>query len=269
MSSSHRATRACDGCRIRKVKCDGSNPCSQCAHFNISCVVSTPAAKRKNPIRGRLVAQLRGDSGQLPGSSSQLRGVTSNYDWITNTSTSPSTSVSHSNTDNTRFNAYFFTSLVPQFEQLVYPVNPVITTDDICSAIANMDKSLEDRALVHAFGAVTVFLNQTSDTICEDTAMQIDILMQRSLDAHRRVDLSVGPNGRMFEELPVTIKRIMTCIFLEISMMAFKRFDRSFALLREGITMIQTLEMHHFSSESRVLRGIRDFIGRLTSMSGS
>lgn len=43
----------------------------------------------------------------------------------------------------------------------------------------------------------------------------------------------------MLEEHPITIKRIVTCIFLEISMMAFKRFERSFVILREAITMIQ------------------------------
>lgn len=35
-----RTKRACDGCQIRKVKCDGGQPCLSCANTQIACTFS-------------------------------------------------------------------------------------------------------------------------------------------------------------------------------------------------------------------------------------
>lgn len=45
-----RASKACDACRIRKVKCDSSRiPCPQCTEHEIPCLFTTPAKKRGPP----------------------------------------------------------------------------------------------------------------------------------------------------------------------------------------------------------------------------
>lgn len=45
-----RASKACDACRVRKVKCDVSkNPCPQCAEHNIPCEYTAPVKKRGPP----------------------------------------------------------------------------------------------------------------------------------------------------------------------------------------------------------------------------
>lgn len=149
----------------------------------------------------------------------------------------------------TGYSADFFRSLVPQFEEVVYSLNPIITPGEILEAIANMGHSFEDAALVYAFGSATTFLTQEANTMPGGVSTQMDEMIQFSLEAHKRADLRVGPNGRLIEEPLVNLKRIMTCIYLEISTMAFKRFDRSFALLREAITMLQTLAANHFLPE--------------------
>ncbi|KAI6778010.1 uncharacterized protein J7T54_007407 [Emericellopsis cladophorae] len=252
--SAHRTSRACDGCRIRKVKCDGQQPCHQCVHFDVQCVV-TPASKRKNPIRGRLVAKVRGeehhhhhpheagfqdDSGHSPNSPSDARKSAVSPG---SASFSPrALSLFDSLASSTAYTPAFFVGLLPQFEKLVYPVNPILDTKDVESAIANMHDSFEDAALVHAYGAVTTFLAQPDNRVSGLASAQVNEMMQLSLEAHKRADLRIGPNGHLIEESLVSIKRITTCIYLEIAMMAFKRFDRSFALLREGITMLQTLK---------------------------
>jgi hypothetical protein len=48
----------------------------------------------------------------------------------------------------------------------------------------------------------------------------------------------------------MTVKRVMVGIWNEISLMAFKRFDRSFASLRESITMIQMLNIHQYTEDN-------------------
>ncbi|KAE8550177.1 hypothetical protein EYB25_006398 [Talaromyces marneffei] len=47
-----RAKRACDGCQIRKVKCDGGQPCLSCANTKIACTFSR-AVHTRGPRRMR------------------------------------------------------------------------------------------------------------------------------------------------------------------------------------------------------------------------
>ncbi|KND92748.1 hypothetical protein TOPH_02782 [Tolypocladium ophioglossoides CBS 100239] len=182
---SAKVSRACDACRVRKVRCSGDRPCAQCAHLSLACAFGPAPAERKPGVRGRL---------------------------------------------------------------LVYPVNPVVTPDELRAAIANMHADYEDAALVHAFGAVTINLTQTSWTLHGDIAAQMDSLVQYSLWAHHKAQLASGGDVHGLQgEMPVTVKHIMTCVFNEISLMAFKRCDRSFAVLREAIAMIQMLNVHQYS----------------------
>lgn len=240
-----RITRACDACRTRKVRCDGAHPCAQCSHFDVHCIFSPPE-KRKNPIRGRLVAQVRGEVND------SSRGSEARSEKAASTASpeSPSPHAQHattsapSGTHRPPYPPEFFAALFSHFDSLVWPVNPIITAEELRGAIANMHASSVDAALAWAFASATTFLTTSSRTLQDSQeASKIDDLMQRSLEAHKQADLVMGDGGRMLEEHPVTVKRIVTCIFLEISMMAFKRFERSFALLREAITMIQIFKV--------------------------
>lgn len=232
-----RISRACDACRTRKVRCDGNRPCTQCSHFNVQCVISPPE-KRKNPIRGRLVAKVRGEdveftkggdtkaAGNAAGNAAAIE-PSSPYD----PSFSPTSSVVNYTPD-------FFTRLIPRFEALVLPVNPIITVNEIRDAIAGMQASCEDSALVWSFASVTIFLARASETMRDSEATRIDDLLHRGLEDYRQADLDVAVG----EEHPATVKRIVTCLFLEISLMAFRRLERSFAILREAIAMLQILK---------------------------
>ncbi|EEU47004.1 uncharacterized protein NECHADRAFT_36593 [Fusarium vanettenii 77-13-4] len=238
---------ACHGCRVRKVKCDDGQPCSPCRQFDVQCVRSTGPRKRKNPQRGRLVAQIRGEN-PLPSSptssvspsSTAVQPPTSGHDWAGNDS-SPG---SHSGPASEVYTPAFFTALLPEFEKVVYPFSPAVTPEDMVAAISMMHSSSEDAALVYAYGAVTTFLSQTADHTHGSVAAQINDLIYHGLEAHHRAGLGTHVTGRLDEFLPVSIKRIMTCIYLEIATMGLSRLDRSFNFIREAIAMVQTLEMH-------------------------
>ncbi|KAM0417281.1 hypothetical protein ACHAPT_012722 [Fusarium lateritium] len=243
---------ACHGCRVRKVKCDDGQPCSPCRQFDVQCVRTTGPRKRKNPQRGRLVAQIRGENPQ-PGpaspsssvspSSSAIHPPTSSHDWA-GSGSSPG---SYSGPTSEVYTSGFFTALLSEFEKVVYPFSPAVTPDDMVAAISMMHSSPEDAALVYAFGAVTTFLSQTADQSHGSVAAQINDLIYHGLEAHHRAGLGTSVTGRLDEFLPVSIKRIMTCIYLEIATMGLSRLDRSFAFIREAISMVQTLEMHQRS----------------------
>ncbi|GJN72257.1 C6 transcription factor [Purpureocillium lilacinum] len=278
---SAKVTRACDACRVRKVRCSGDQPCAQCAHLNLACAFAPPPAKRKPGVRGRLVAQLRNKTAAevtngRPGAAA-VSSITSPAAASTSSSASSPTSggavqlpavtsiagiVDSNHAVSPRFelapaiggggySQEFFMRLLPEYDKLVYPVNPVLTPDELRASIQNMHASYEDAALVHAFGAVTINLTQTSWTLHGDIAAQMTSLIQYSLWAHRKAEMGRDTDAHYLQcEMPMTVKRVMVGIWNEISLMAFKRFDRSFASLRESITMIQMLNIHQYSEDN-------------------
>lgn len=219
-------TRACDACRVRKVRCSGDQPCAQCAHLNLGCAFAPAPAKRKPAVRGRLVAQLRNKgSGKsqfalapVPSTAAAVTSIGGIVDATHSAGPQPEPGPPIGCSG---YSQEFFLALLPQFEQLVYPVKPVLTPDEIRDAIATMHSDFEDAALVHAFGAVTINLTQTSWTLHGDIAAQMTSLTHYSLWAHRKAELGreTDANG-LQSELPITVKSIMTCIFNEISLMA-------------------------------------------------
>jgi hypothetical protein len=110
-----------------------------------------------------------------------------------------------------------------------------------------MNENPEDAALVYAFAAVTINLTHLSWHLNGDVTAQMEDLIQRCLIAHRQVDQGQGKG--VLSELSISVKRIITCIFLEICLMAFRSFNRSFTILREGITMVQTLHVSLYKRE--------------------
>ncbi|CAG9955570.1 unnamed protein product [Clonostachys rosea f. rosea IK726] len=229
MDASQRKTKACDGCRFRKVKCHGSWPCTQCAHLNLSCTFSTPPTSRRGRgRRGWLVAQLRGERrGEngpecLPQAHNPQAGSRSEPPRPTD----------------------FFLGLLPQYAEFVYPLNPIISPQEMEEAIRNMDQSSEDAALVHAFAAITINRMRSSWALHKGVAVQMTELVRCSIRAHRAYELDWDDekDDSILKPLPVTAKRILTCVFLSVCALTLGRVDRSFAWLREGITMFQALD---------------------------
>ncbi|OAA35443.1 Zn(2)-C6 fungal-type DNA-binding domain protein [Metarhizium rileyi] len=243
--------RACDACRVRKVRCNGDQPCAQCAHLNLTCIFAPAPPKRKPGVRGSLVAQLRKKT-VTSGASISAAAATSTAVTSSFTTQADSASLDASSADSSPgagstaaipvfsiagmvdnltssplpkppftvrgcgFTSDFFLGLLPDFEELVYPVNPVLTPAEIQAAVHNMHSNFEDAALVHAYAPVTINLTKTSWKMNGiDIASQMTTLMQHSIWAHRKAEMareSDGYTGGLQGELPVSAKRIMTCI---------------------------------------------------------
>ncbi|KAJ3458920.1 hypothetical protein MRS44_013029 [Fusarium solani] len=139
----------------------------------------------------------------------------------------------------TGYSSNFFIALISEFDRAVYPLNPMVTSAEIHAAIRNMHESPEDAALVYAFAGVTMSLSTTSWASHNHSAGRMADLIQRSFHSLRQVD---SESGGIIAELPVSVKRATTCLFLGITLMAFKRFDRSFAMLREAIALVHTFD---------------------------
>ncbi|KAF5687306.1 transcription activator [Fusarium denticulatum] len=245
---------ACHGCRVRKVKCDDGNPCSPCRQFDVQCIRSTAPRKRQNPKRGRLVAQAREANlqHQQPNALSPSASVSPSAvhstphaasEWPPGSS--PGSAISGPYSPNSEaYTTGFFHSLLPEFEKVVYPFSPAITPDEIVRSISMMHHNFEDAALIYAYAAVTTFLSQTADNSHGSVAAQINNLVYHSLEAQHRAAVGSHGPGRVDEVMPHNIKRIVTCIYLEISTMGLPRLDRSFSFIREAISLIQIMEAH-------------------------
>lgn len=46
--------KACDGCRLRKVKCDKASPCSNCSRWSVVCTYPSPVRRCPRPLASRI-----------------------------------------------------------------------------------------------------------------------------------------------------------------------------------------------------------------------
>lgn len=286
---SNRAAQACDGCRVRKVKCNSTQPCSQCSHLGLGCIYS-PSTKRKPSVRNRLVTQLRNKSNiaatshgnaspsdypeRPPGPAvTSIAGIV-NPDQDGAPSAGGGTAgfgfgagigisigigagvgvgvgvAAGAETtppawDNRTFTPGFFIGMLAKYEEQVYPGSPIITSYEVRQAIDNMHANLDDAAFVYAVGAVTI--NLTTPTVQDEAGAKMTELIRLSLSAYRRAQSMADVHNGRLTEMRTTFRRIMTCVFLAVSMMAFSRLDRCFAVLREAMTMVQVIQVQQCS----------------------
>ncbi|KAI3395754.1 hypothetical protein diail_923 [Diaporthe ilicicola] len=294
MSDRAPKVQACDGCRTRKVRCNGRKPCPQCEHFNLRCTFS-PKKERTYGRRGRLVAQLRNggsESQTKPISASSFpllrpHGSDDGREGVLETipcsdaptrkqhveDSPPAESSSESqvsiparlpegnqssSTTQSDYTAEYFLALIPDFENYAYPVNPIITPEQIRVCVDLMAASALHAALVHSFAAVTInltmtqqqhshklsidFINSNEFGMPVKTSERIHDLMNHCIRAKGRTTPVDALSGDLLSDDLIEI-RIATCIFLEICWMAFKKHEQAFLVLREAIALIQLLHV--------------------------
>lgn len=278
---SNRAAQACDGCRVRKVKCNSTQPCSQCSHLGLGCIYS-PSTKRKPSVRNRLVTQLRNKSNTTatshgnaspsdyperpPGPAvTSIAGIV-NPDQDGTPSAGGAAAAAAAGFgfgagagvgvgvvgaetppawDSRTFTPGFFIGMLAKYEEQVYPGSPIITSYEVRQAIDNMHANLDDAAFVYAVGAVTI--NMTTPTVQGEAGAKMTELIRLSLSAYRRAQSMADVHNGRLTEMRTTFRRIMTCVFLAVSMMAFGRLDRCFAMLREAMTTVQMIQVQQCS----------------------
>ncbi|KAL6900158.1 hypothetical protein GGI43DRAFT_59898 [Trichoderma evansii] len=269
---SNRAAQACDGCRVRKVKCNSTQPCSQCSHLGLGCIYS-PSTKRKPSVRNRLVTQLRNKSNiaatshgnaspsdypeRPPGPAvTSIAGIVNpDQDGTLSAGVAAAgfgfgagvgvVGAEPPAWDNRTFTPGFFIGMLAKYEEQVYPGSPIITSYEVRQAIGNMHANLDDAAFVHAVGAVTI--NMTTPTVQGEAGAKMTELIRLSLSAYRRAQSTADVHNGRLTETRTTFRRIMTCVFLAVSVMAFGRLDRCFAMLREAMTMVQMIQVQQCS----------------------
>lgn len=195
--------RACDPCKLRKVKCNGESPCPQCAHTGLRCLYSA-AKPRSQGRRGRII--------------SEYRRRTSNL-----SSTSPGSQ--ESLTDDPTLNKAFFLELIPKYNQTVYPVHPILSEEEVRQNIESMDTDQEACSYVYAFAACTLNLafRRTPEVV-----RTIERLIDKSLSSRQHI----GPR----QGFKPSVRLCMISLHLHNCLGALRELNASFFYLRDAAT---------------------------------
>lgn len=256
-----RVQQACDACRARKVKCNGQQPCPPCEHLNLHCKFSGQrdsgggSKARPAPRRNRVLAHLRSTQA---GGRPRLRDLRASIvvpslagSKVGASDLSPGTVIQ----DRARERIWLL-SLLPLYEQLVYVMNPVITCAELRESIDRIHVEPEEHgAFVYAAAAVTIHSTPlTSDQDSPQTSPgrcafecrteasrynQLRDMVNKSFAARFQ-----GQSKDAMDHLAqqdVTVRKIMTCVFLAVCLMGLRRKEQAFTSLREAINMMQLL----------------------------
>ncbi|KAM0541487.1 hypothetical protein ACHAPJ_013222 [Fusarium lateritium] len=256
-----RVPQACDACRTRKVKCNGHRPCPPCEHLNLHCKFSAQRGSsggskaRVAPRRNRVLTQLRSARTDGQPRLRDLRASTvvpttadrevKTPDW------SPEQAV-----ENGARERIWLLSLTPLYEQLVYVMNPIITCAEFRQSIDLMHVEPEEHeAFVYAAAAVAIHHTPlTSDQVSLQTPLSSAVFMcpTEASRCNQIIDMVNKSFAARFQAqskhamdpLPlreVTVRKIMTCVFLAVCLMGLRHKERAFTTLREAIGMMQLL----------------------------
>ncbi|KAK6063906.1 MFS maltose permease, partial [Seiridium cupressi] len=261
-SSIQRVRRACDGCRLRRVKCNGDpERCQQCAHLNLRCVYTTarPKSSRTGVARGSVISRIKEKSASST-TAIASRSICSSHDSTASVGSSASHHLSSPRELlQVAYSKEFFRALIDGYKLHVYPVNPIIAPSTIDRM--NMPDHLVDNALVHAYAAVTINITTPNWQANQEESARIHQLLGLALAARNTVMTQCMTSARSSLHPHLTPHLIMTAIFTEICLMAVGKFSEAFMVLREAIAMVQLLrvdllvdeqpELHRAQSGSR------------------
>ncbi|KAF2458710.1 hypothetical protein BDY21DRAFT_341101 [Lineolata rhizophorae] len=229
MDKQRRVAQACDACKLRKVRCNGEEPCQQCNHLDLKCMYTSRNRSRakRTMERGSVISKYKRHT-QRPRVSTSPHPIAP--------APPPTSMPSQLEPRSPIFDTNFFIELIPDYLSCVYPVNPVITEAEVRDSIFRMNAEREHAAFAHAYAAVTINLTR-SDPIQQmpDISSQISELLSKAIDIQGPVTLDDHP----------TIRKIMSSTFLEICFMALRKYDLAFYYLREAITMIHMMRIEN------------------------
>ncbi|KAJ5404381.1 hypothetical protein N7509_004252 [Penicillium cosmopolitanum] len=202
-----RASRACDPCKRRKIRCNGQKKCQQCTHIGLRCTYAPHPVQRarKERRRGSVIAECR--------------------TWSSSGSV-PSSIQSHPN-------PAFFLDFLPSYIEYVYPLSPVVTEAEARDMILHMNDCRDAASFAYIFAAVTLNLGRSDPLQQESTKRdQISILLTRSLEHRRPFHLDSKPG----------ITDLMTSLFTQMCSIGLRRLDLGFLYLREAISLLYMLQ---------------------------
>lgn len=132
-----------------------------------------------------------------------------------------------------QYDKAFFLDLIPDYVQGVYPVQPVISEQELRQYIHVMDTDQDVRSFIYAFGGCTLNLTRYGDRRTDEVVQTIENLMDWSID-------TMKPAHKHFH---FSVMRAMQSIFIHNCLMSIQGSDAAFFYMRDAISIIQLLRI--------------------------
>ncbi|KAF2112397.1 hypothetical protein BDV96DRAFT_649188 [Lophiotrema nucula] len=232
-----RVSKACDACKLRKVKCNGQERCQQCTHLGLKCIYSIPTRPRTQGKRGRIITEYKAKTGNAGNVISPILAASpggSEYGAMFGSgSVGVGTPEGGGSPPRLHYSQAFFLDLLPEYVEAVYPVHPIIPEMELRTYIQAMDTDPEVRSFVYSFGACTLNLTRYGDRRTEEVLRHIETLCNYSIDTMRPV----------FDSFRCSVMRAMQSVFIHNCLMTMQASDAAFYYMRDAITIIQLLRI--------------------------
>ncbi|KAL4933007.1 Zn(II)2Cys6 transcription factor [Aspergillus undulatus] len=218
--------KACDGCKIRKVRCGGGNPCKPCLNARVQCTYNRTQHTRGPQKLRAATRQLIEQSQQNPAQNARLSGQ---CHW----------------TSDSRLPKNAIASLLYIYHVRMYPVWPIVDVDTL---IADLQRDVdgqdhETRALATGLAAATMAQLRLGESCVSDRPITADILAVECQEARRSFDY----------RSKVNLNSVRTAFFLHVY---FENQQpggsESVLYLREAITLAQMMYLHREASYARL-----------------
>ncbi|KAL6233620.1 fungal-specific transcription factor domain-containing protein [Aspergillus navahoensis] len=217
--------RACDGCKVRKIRCGGGNPCRPCLNARIHCTYNrmhqTRGPQKLRAATRHLIEQnQRADAHQpdSPGSDDEA-------------------------SKSLPINA--IAPLLYIYHVRMYPVWPIVDVDDLIATLQHDTnrKDHETTALATSIAAATMAQLQLGKGSTSGRSVTADILVAECLEARKRFDYRSRVN----------LNNVRTAFFLHVYYENQQPGgSESVLYLREAITLAQMMYLHREASYARL-----------------
>ncbi|XDG02569.1 hypothetical protein ABKA04_002184 [Annulohypoxylon sp. FPYF3050] len=226
--------RACDACHRRKVKCDGINPCRNCASAQLTCTYNAiPQKKGPKGSRAKVISELRETQRQTSLSAkvqSRLNGLTSPQCSPTLQPT-PGLLASEMAKECIEF---FFANM--------YPIMPILHRQRLEQQSMYLDQSLDTYCLITSLCAWMMFqpgMNVPgADPLLEHlpgaNIASGMVLIEETIRVRKGCDYQESP----------TLNTLCTSYFLFCSHYALDMHDKAWYYLREATTLAHIIGMN-------------------------
>lgn len=226
MSGRKLARRACDGCKIRKIKCSETSPCDGCRSANIPCTWLKQAQPRgPRRLRDATLQEIRKAQDILQNQSREAARKGNSKSQNVNDPDPPPQPSSEV--------AQVVLYLCVYRVQL-YPIWPIIKVERLIASLQSANPDVEVFALAYALAAATATRTQSTDlSISKRNHAQI---LERKCQAAR----AKVPQGR-----PPNLTTVRIAFFLHIYYESLEANSmKSMLYLREAVTIATMIGLH-------------------------
>lgn len=259
-----RVSKACDACKMRKVKCNGRERCQQCSHLGLKCIYSASATKRTQGKRGRIILEYKSKTSKPNVTSPPILVANIGQTEFPSPPSVPAeqnggelslfsfdqTSLDSGGSSGLRltfkkvqtqapmsalskYDQNFFLDLIPGYLEMVYPVHPVITEKELKAHIHAMETDQESLSFIYAFGGITLNLTRFGDKRTDEVDRDIETLINHSIQ-------TLKPPYATFHS---SVMRAVQSGFLHNCLVSMQASDAAFYYMRDSISAIQLLRI--------------------------